>query len=52
MYIVGVNKERRRWMSDGWLKVGESDVDELCYLFELDPLLRCLLVILIQVSVK
>ena len=39
-------------MSDGWLEVSESDGDELYYLYELDPFLRCLLVILIQVSVK
>ena len=50
--IMGVNEERRRWMGNGWVIVGESDGDELYYLFELDPLLRCLLVILIQVSVK
>ena len=49
---MGMNKERRKWMSDGWLEVGESDGDELYYLYELDPFLRCLLVILIQVSVK
>ena len=50
--IMGVNEERRRWMGNGWVIVGEIDVDELYYLYELDPLLRCLLVILIQVSVK
>jgi len=50
--MMGVNEEGRRWMSDGWLEVSESDGDELYYLFELDPFLRCLLVILIQVSVK
>ena len=50
--MMGVNEEGRRWMSDGWLEVGESDGDELYYLYELDPFLRCLLVILILVSVK
>ena len=50
--IMGVNEERRRWMGNGWVIVGEIDVDEVCYFFEMDPFLRCLLVILILVSVK
>lgn len=50
--IMGVNEERRRWMGNGWVIVGEIDVDEVCYFFEMDPFLRCLLVILMLVSVK